>query len=104
MKIVVNRSFGVFSLSEAVFNELGIEGGPHDYYLHNEDFGIKSDNPKAYRADSRLIAAIEKIGLEKSVKYRGETVLKIIDIPDDVEWEINDWNGFETICEKHREW
>jgi hypothetical protein len=30
--------------------------------------------------------------------------LKIVEIPDDVEWQIDDYDGMETIHEKHRMW
>ena len=100
MKIVVNRDFGGFELTKAVFNELGIEWTGYGY-LRNESFNIKSDNHMAYRADSKLIAAIEKVGIKESGDH-GE--LKIIEIPDNTEWEISDYDGAETIHELHQSW
>jgi len=70
--------------------------------LDNAAFGIKSDNWDEYRADPKLIAAIEKIGLEESSgKYAD---IGIVEIPDDVKWEIDDYDGIETIHEQHRTW
>jgi len=31
-------------------------------------------------------------------------MLKIVEIPDDVDWEINEDDGSEWIAEKHRTW
>jgi len=30
--------------------------------------------------------------------------LKIVDIPDGVEWEIEEYDGMEWVAEKHRTW
>ena len=100
MKIVVNINYGGFDVSPKVLTELGF---PKPYtYLCNLQFGIESDNDNAYRADPRLINAIEKIGLRKSAGPYNE--LKIVEIPDDVDWEIYEYDGIETIHEKHRVW
>ena len=39
MKIAINKCYGGFSLSKAVFDELGIEWNGYGY-LENESFGI----------------------------------------------------------------
>lgn len=54
------------------------------------------------RNDKYLIEAIEETGLEEASDSYSE--LSIVEIPDDVEWEINDYDGMETIEEKHRRW
>ena len=48
-----------------------------------------------------LIGVIEEMGEEANVIY---AQLKIIDIPDDVDWYIDDYDGIETVREKHRSW
>jgi len=101
MKIVVNRCYGGFSVSGAVLKELGLKQDRYGY-ISNEDLGIKSDNGHAYRADPRLIEAIEKIGEEKS--SGSLAALRIKHIPDGVDWEIDEYDGIETIHEKHRSW
>lgn len=53
------------------------------------------------RADSLLIKVVEELGAEANGKY---TELKIVEIPDGVDWEIDDYDGRETIHEKHRSW
>ena len=69
---------------------------------YNKDLGIESDNYDAYRSDPRLIAAIEKIGEVESSRKLAH--IKIVEIPDDVAWEISDYDGIETIHEAHRIW
>ena len=99
MKIVINKCYGGFGVTEAVMKEMGFT---KDRYLDNNLLGIKDDNYMAYRADERLIKAIEKIGIKKSTANLAE--LRIVEIPDDVEWEIDDYDGIETVHEKHRSW
>lgn len=53
------------------------------------------------RTDKDLVSVIEELGNEASGKY-GRLV--VIEIPDDVDWEIDDYDGIETIHEKHRVW
>lgn len=101
MKILINTNYGGFSLSEAVYEKLNI---PWDGYgfLQNEDLGIDSEDYYAYRADERLIAVVEELGLEKS--GRGSD-LGIVEIPDDCTcWYIDNYDGAETVRECHRSW
>jgi len=30
--------------------------------------------------------------------------LKIVEVPDDVEWEVDEYDGNEWVAEKHRTW
>jgi len=54
------------------------------------------------RADADLIAIIEELGSEQA---SGELAsLKIVQIPNNVEWEIHDYDGREYVAEKHRKW
>lgn len=101
MKIVINRCYGGFELSKAVFDRLEI---PYDGYGHlrNDHIGIESENDYAYRSDPRLIQAIEELGAEKaSGRF---AALKIVEIPDDVEWTIEEYDGVEWVAKKHRTW
>lgn len=70
MKIALNKCFGGFSVSEAVFVELGMEWDGYGYgYLENKDFGIESSNWSEYRSHPKLIAAIEKVGEKAASGY-----------------------------------
>jgi len=101
MKIVINKCYGGFGLTKAVFDELGIEYDEYGY-INNEDLGIQTDDYMAYRASPKLIAAIEKVGIKESTAPLAE--LAVVEIPDDVDWEIDEYDGIETIHEKHRSW
>ena len=84
MKIVVNRCWGGFGLSQEALEEIGIK----------YDFDVKRNDPK-------LVQVVERLG-EAANGYLSN--LRVIDIPDDVDWEIDDYDGMETIHEKHRSW
>jgi len=101
MKIAINCCYGGFSLSKAAYEELGLDYDGYGY-IFNEDLGIESDSEHAYRANPELIRAIEKIGEENAGgKYAS---IRIIEIPDDVEWIIEEYDGVESVHEKHRVW
>jgi hypothetical protein len=53
------------------------------------------------RTDEDMIAVIEELGDEASGMC-GEVV--IVEIPDDVDWEIDEYDGLESIHEVHRVW
>lgn len=54
------------------------------------------------RTDKLLIQAIEEVGVEESSGSYAK--LEIIEIPDNVDWEIDEYDGFESVHEKHRSW
>lgn len=90
MKIVINKCFGGFGLSEKAL----------EYYneLANTKVKYCNDIP---RNDPHLVQVIEELG-ELAGKWYSE--LKIVDVPDDVEWYIDEYDGLETIREASREW
>jgi len=53
------------------------------------------------RADKDLVAVVKKLGAKA---YGEHAKLKIVKVPDDVEWEIEEYDGAEWISEKHRRW
>ena len=61
----------------------------------------KIDNRPRKRDDPLLIQVIEELGPLANGRF---AKLKIVDVPDDVEWEIDDYDGRETVKEKHRSW
>ena len=86
MKLVINASFGGFSLSEKAVERIAeIQGRPHP-----DD-----------RADPILVRVVEELGAEANGKFAS---LKVVEIPDDVQYEIDDYDGFESIHEVHRSW
>ena len=54
------------------------------------------------RNDTDLIKVIEMLGCEKA---SGElSKLSIVEVPDDIQWEIDDYDGMESVHELHRSW
>jgi hypothetical protein len=102
MKIVINRCWGGFNLSQAaqkLYYELqNIEAGnwleKFDSYEHFEPWNID-------RCDPHLVQVVE---LLKHLSWGRHSQLKVVTIPDDVEWFIDNYDGMETIHEQHRQW
>lgn len=53
------------------------------------------------RNDPILIQVIEELG---DAANGDHAELAIVEIPDDVEWEISEYDGSEHVAEKHRVW
>ena len=101
LKIVINRCYGGFSVTEDVVKELGFKWGGYGF-LSNSDFGIEDSNYDKFRSDPRLIAAIEKIGLLES--SGGCAELDIVEVPDGIDWYVDEYDGMESVHENHRSW
>jgi len=101
MKIAINTCYGGFCVSKKVFDELGIEWDGYGY-LDNRSFGIKDENYDVWRTNPTLIAAIKKIGCKAASGDCAE--IAILDIPDDIKWTIDEYDGCESIHEVHRSW
>ena len=56
---------------------------------------------KIDRADPSLVQAVEELGEDSWGSY---AELKVVEIPSDIEWEINEYDGREWVAEKHRTW
>lgn len=54
------------------------------------------------RDDKALVEMVEKLGTEKASGRFGKLV--VIEIPDDIQWHIEDYDGRESIHEDHRSW
>lgn len=53
------------------------------------------------RAHPLLVRVVEELGAKAGGRH---AELKIVDIPPDVKWEIKEYDGRETVVEKHRTW
>lgn len=117
-RIVINKCFGGFGLSDEAFehylNLKGIKYGASasafpslqnskDYWKDG-NFGVSSDylsDRDIDRNDPALIQTIEELGEKADGQF---TNLKIVEVPDDVEWLIEEYDGNEWVAEKHRTW
>lgn len=67
--------------------------------FNDEDYFYETLIP---RDDPSLVRAVEELGIEANSRM---SKLKIVEIPTDVEWEIqNSSDGRESVHEKHRVW
>jgi hypothetical protein len=89
-KIVINSCHGGFGLS-----------GPAKE-LYSQLSGTKDvwDNDIA-RDDPFLVQTVEQLGDAANGAY---AELRIVEIPADVEWTVEEYDGSEWIAEKHRTW
>jgi hypothetical protein len=82
MKVLYNAKYGGFSFSDAFLDE------------------FKKRHPEkkwsVERTDPDVIALFEELGCDKSSGYCAD--LRIEEIPDDVEFEIDEYDGMETVC------
>ena len=53
------------------------------------------------RNDPVLVQVVEELGRNADGRH---AELKIVEIPDDVEWQIDEYDGLEWVAEKHRTW
>lgn len=66
-----------------------------EWKKHN--FSVKSID----RTDKDLIEIVERLGEKANTRC---ATLKIIEIPDDIDYEIEEYDGNEWVAEKHRTW
>ncbi len=133
-KIVINRCYGGFGLSSDAMKELirlecpaikmmteyEYTGGRLDSFISNEkkqsisdgyevgwieDVLYKDGNVYMYedkvRDDPTLIQIIETMNEKASGKM---SELKIVEIPENIEYEIEEYDGLEWIAEAHQIW
>lgn len=53
------------------------------------------------RDDKFLVQAVEQLGEAANNRY---SELAVVEIPDDVEWHISEYDGEEWVAENHRTW
>ena len=104
MKVVINDCYGGFGLSdeakEMYAQRKGIELMPVDSRWQGL-MGKWYEPEGITRNDACLIAVIEE--LKEKANDRCAS-LKIIEIPDDVEYVIEEYDGNEWVAEEHRTW
>ena len=110
-KVVINNQHGGFGLSPAAvaryaeIKGIAITGRPAErpvpgLYLYSLDGESWSDS-NVPRDDSALVQVVEELGGKANGIYSS---LMVVEIPDDVEWQIEEYDGAEWVAEKHRTW
>lgn len=112
MKVVVNKCWGGFSISKEcaeLMAQKGCEVAKAELEEYNKDpkdhmwYGYGYiNNQNGYKRTSKfLVEAVEELG-DKASGYCAE--LQIVEIPDDINWYIDDYDGIESIHEVHKSW
>jgi hypothetical protein len=65
---------------------------------HDESYWCSSDTP---RDDKLLVEVVEELGEKANSDHAN---LQVIEIPDGIDWEIDEYDGYEHIAEKHQTW
>lgn len=92
-KIVINCCYGGFRLSSEAQLKLAERGGMDEMQARYNAFG--------HRENPILVSIVEEMGDLASGR---NSRLRIVEIPDDIEWEIEEYDGAEWVSEKHRTW
>lgn len=87
-----------------------IDGSPDNWHsmslqerqAHNAKYEQQVFTPRDIaRDDPVLVQVVKELG---SVANGSHAELKVVSVPADVEWEINEYDGLEWVAEKHRTW
>lgn len=117
MKVVINRCFGGFGLSDdAVERYAFLKGiklsekkssdssfGGSFWYIDDieDDEHYYSSYSIEDRADPCLVQTVEELG-DSANGWAAE--LAVVEIPDGIEWHIVEYDGNEHVAENHRTW
>lgn len=122
MKVAVNKCYGGFSPSNVLYEALIAKGWKVTKY--NDDYEVEDKealiidsgeddklgisryhfadgSSTKLRSHPDLVEAIEMLGEAANTMV---SKLKVVEIPDDVNWKIEEYDGFEHIAEVHRTW
>jgi hypothetical protein len=105
MKIAINVCRGGFALSKKCAEYMAARG--HELAKSELEksksggtwFGFFMDD---YRTDPLLIEAIEVLG--SAVNRDSISKIKLVEVPEGVDWFISDHFGKEMVVERHRTW
>lgn len=123
MKVVINDCYGGYGLSQEA-EELYLQKKSIPYELVEWEEGLKpimsrnshdikllgdNEGESTYwffhnveRNDPVLVEVVEELGGERAGDWAAH--LTVVEIPDDVEWCIKEYDGNEWVAERHRIW
>ena len=93
MKIAINSRFGGFWLSSLAEEKIAERKG---YTVRGFDNLFRGE-----RTDPDLIAVIEELGEKASHRVAN---IRVIEIPDGIEYKIIEYDGWETVLEEGHYW
>ena len=89
MKVVINTCHGGFGLSTEA-KEMYRELSGKDYPNYDDD-----------RSDPYLVLTVERLGAIANGPF---AELKVLEIPDEIKWLVEEYDGNEWVAEVHRTW
>lgn len=111
MKIVLNRCFGGFSISKKAAEFMANNGCERAKKELEESerqdghwygFGFVKGVSGGYdRTSEHLVLAVETLGKEANGDLSS---LVVVEIPDGIDYYIDEYDGMETVREHHRSW
>ena len=113
-KVVINGKYGRFDLSDqgkelyGRLKGLNLKKVKSEFssgFAYYKD-GIEDDDhyfsvDELERDDPILVGVVTALGEAASTRL---SKLKVVEIPDDVEYHIEEYDGLEHVSEKHRTW
>ena len=90
--IVINDCYGGFGLSDRAMLEYKKLAGINDPIFNDRD--IPRDDPY-------LLKIVRELGMSANGPHSN---LKIVEVPGDVKWIVQDYDGAEWVAEEHRTW
>lgn len=91
-RVVINDCYGGFGLSSQALQEYKRLAGITDSNFYDRD--IPRDDPY-------LVKIVKEMG---SSAAGAHAKLKIVEIPADVDWIVQEYDGAEWVAEAHRTW
>jgi hypothetical protein len=111
MKIVINACYGGFGISRKAAEHMAANGSAQAHaelaladkegYWHGYGYSPDGGYTEYKRDDPLLVAAVEALGSEANGSC---AQLKVVEIPNGIDWEIVDYDGNEHIAQRHRVW
>ena len=113
MKIVINADWGGFSLSNQAIQRyaelagINLIGQADDKFSWTNWYQDVVDSDHYWseleiaRNDPHLVQVVEELGEAANGDHAS---LKIVNVPDDVVWDIVEYDGHEYVAERHRTW
>ena len=112
-QVVINAGFGGFGLSDRAIeryaelsgeNLISVEHPSASYtawYKNSTEEKNRWYPLDIRRDDKHLVQVVKELGPEANDYFAS---LKVVEIPADVEWVIDEYDGKEWIAEVHRRW
>lgn len=90
--IVINTCYGGFGISDRAEREYKVLAG-----ITNPDWS----HYDIARDDPYFVKIVRDLGMAANGPYAN---LKVVEVPADVDWTIEEYDGNEWVAEKHRTW